>query len=255
MSSRVTTSHDESEGSQEEPGRFRTGHDQIGARARDEETKEKEGVEGGRVVTCSRPFRDSEPPFYSIVHSQIFQNTILVLLSYPPLFIELTHGPFVLASIGCPSEAANFFKFAVSFSFPFLHPFTLPMVTVGNLMQAPFILSNGTPQCTIPDMSCPCHLKIRTCKNHHTAMSYSHRSTWRSTDKQGLYEFIDQSSKWLIEDEDNVSRYFEHFQTLSNPLIYFGFISKSECNQLFWQGFHPNNCAMLLPHLVGRRST
>src|SRR5712691_11162679 len=86
-------------------------------------------------------------------------------------------------------------------------------------------------------------------------MSYSHRSTWRSTDKQGLYEFIDRSSKRLIEDEDDVSRYFEHFQTLSKPLIYFGFISKSECNQLFWQGFHPNDRARLLPQLVGRRST
>ena len=61
----------------------------------------------------------------------------------------------------------------------------------------------------------------------------SHRSTQRSTDKQGLYEFIDWSSKQLIEDEDDVSRYFEHFQTLSKPLIYFGFISRSEYNQLF----------------------
>src|SRR5712691_7588771 len=85
-------------------------------------------------------------------------------------------------------------------------------------------------------------------------MSYSHRSTRRSTDKQGLYEFIDRSSKRLIEDKDDVSRYFEHFQTLSKDLIYFDFISKSECNQLFWQGFHPNDRARLLPYLGGRHS-
>src|SRR5712691_1978465 len=86
-------------------------------------------------------------------------------------------------------------------------------------------------------------------------MSYSRRSTRRSTDKRRLYEFIDRSSRRLIEDEDDVSRYFERFQTLSDPLTYFGFISKSECNQLFWQGFHPNDRAMLLPYLVGRCST
>jgi len=83
-------------------------------------------------------------------------------------------------------------------------------------------------------------------------MSYSHRSTRRSTDKRRLYEFIDRSSRRLIEDEDDVSRYFERFQTLSDPLIYFGFISKSECTK---KGFHPNDRARLLPYLVGRRST
>jgi len=34
-----------------------------------------------------------------------------------------------------------------------------------------------------------------------------------------------------------------------------GIIYRSECNQLFWQGFHPNDHARLLPYLVGRRST
>ena len=91
--------------------------------------------------------------------------------------------------------------------------------------------------------------------HHSTAMPYSHRSTRRSTDKRGLYEFVDRSSKQPIEDEDDVSQYFEHFQTLSKPLIYFGFIFRSECNQLFWQGFYPNDRARLLPYLVGRCST
>src|SRR5712691_6977616 len=88
----------------------------------------------------------------------------------------------------------------------------------------------------------------------HTTMSYSHRSTQRQADKQRLYEFVDNSSKWLMEDEDDMAQYFKHFNTISKPLLYFHRISRMDCNKLFWQGFHPDDRARLLPYLGGRHS-
>jgi len=47
-------------------------------------------------------------------------------------------------------------------------------------------------------------------------------------------------------------RYFAHFWILSSPLLSSSYVSDTECNKLFWQGFHPNNRAMLLPYLVNK---
>ena len=85
-------------------------------------------------------------------------------------------------------------------------------------------------------------------------MSYSYRLTRRQTDKQRLYEFVDDSSEWVMEDEDDVVHYFKAFKAISKPLLYFNCISSTDCNKLFWQGFHPNDHARLLPYLGGRQS-
>jgi hypothetical protein len=56
-----------------------------------------------------------------------------------------------------------------------------------------------------------------------------------------------------MEDEDDVAEYFERFRSLSKPVLYLYGTSGRECNELFWQGFHPDDRAMLFPHIVDRR--
>jgi hypothetical protein len=84
-------------------------------------------------------------------------------------------------------------------------------------------------------------------------MSYSSTHTWSQFSRQKLQNFVDWSAKHLIKDEDDVAEYFEHFQSISNPLIYSKFMTKRECNELFWKGFHRDDCAMLYSHIVDRR--
>lgn len=72
-------------------------------------------------------------------------------------------------------------------------------------------------------------------------------------DKQRLYEFVDISSMWYMEGENDLARYYECFLALSEPLLFFHYISKRERNRLFWQGFHPDDRSMLSPYVFGRR--
>jgi len=57
-----------------------------------------------------------------------------------------------------------------------------------------------------------------------------------------------------MKDEDNVADYFDDFWTLGDPLVFSSRMSTRECNKLFWQGFHADDCAMLYPQLIGRHS-
>ena len=81
-------------------------------------------------------------------------------------------------------------------------------------------------------------------------MSYGRRTARNGSDKQKLYDYVNWSAKHLMEDEDDVAEYFEHFQALSKPVLYCYGISGRECNELFWQGFHPDDHAILYPHIV-----
>ena len=58
-----------------------------------------------------------------------------------------------------------------------------------------------------------------------------------------------------MKDKDNVAEYFECFRSISDPLIYSKFMTKRECNELFWKGFHRDDRTMLYPHIVNRRSS
>ena len=84
-------------------------------------------------------------------------------------------------------------------------------------------------------------------------MSYSHRTAWNGSDKQKHYNYVNWSAKHLMEDEDDVAEYFKCFQALSKPVLYLYGISRRECNELFWQGFHLDDHAMLFPHIIDRR--
>ena len=57
-----------------------------------------------------------------------------------------------------------------------------------------------------------------------------------------------------MEYEDDITDYFDDFWSLADPLVSSCCMSRRECNKLFWQGFHADDCAMLYPHLVGRHS-
>jgi len=57
-----------------------------------------------------------------------------------------------------------------------------------------------------------------------------------------------------MEDEDNLASYFKRFQTLRDPLLFFHYLSKKECNKLFWQGFHPDDYTTLFPYLIDKCS-
>src|SRR6266705_5618779 len=66
----------------------------------------------------SRPFRDGEPPFYSIARSWIFRNTMLVLLSYSiPLFLLNSRvDPSSSLQLAAPVRQVSFHQI------PVLHP-------------------------------------------------------------------------------------------------------------------------------------
>src|SRR5260221_1404556 len=68
-----------------------------------------------------------------------------------------------------------------------------------------------------------------------------------------LYELVDFSSNWPMEGEDDLAGYYEHFLSLSEPLLFFRNLSKRECNKLFLQGFHPDDHATLFPYLIDKR--
>ena len=47
-------------------------------------------------------------------------------------------------------------------------------------------------------------------------------------------------------DEDDVNKYYNRFLDLANPLLNSYHLKDKECNILFWYGFHPEDCMMIL---------
>src|SRR5712691_1333629 len=78
------------------------------------------------------------------------------------------------------------------------------------------------------------------------------------TDKQELYDLVDWASTWHIDwaskphtnVETEIARYFEDFMLLSGPLVFFRYMSKTKCAELFLQGFHPDVRAKIR-HILG----
>jgi hypothetical protein len=60
-------------------------------------------------------------------------------------------------------------------------------------------------------------------------MSYSNKSHTKIHHyKRGLYDFVHASSRWYMEGENDLARYYEHFLALSEPLLFFHNVSKRE---------------------------
>ena len=64
-------------------------------------------------------------------------------------------------------------------------------------------------------------------------MSYSSMRTQSRFSRQKLQDLIDWSAKHLIKDKDDVAEYFERFQSISDPLIYSKFMTKSVVTHYF----------------------
>ena len=67
--------------------------------------------------------------------------------------------------------------------------------------------------------------------------------------KQEIYNLVDWSSQWCIKDEDDIADYITAFWLLCEPLLTSYYMSLTECKDLFWQGFHPDDCAKISPQV------
>ena len=80
-------------------------------------------------------------------------------------------------------------------------------------------------------------------------MSYSSMPNWCQVITQELFDVVDWSSKSCMENEDNLSGYDTVFWSLCDPLLTSHYMSLRECEDLFWQGFHPNNHTKITPEI------
>jgi hypothetical protein len=78
-------------------------------------------------------------------------------------------------------------------------------------------------------------------------MSYSSLTDQCQVIEQEVYNLVDWSSQWCMKDEDDVANYVTAFWALCEPLLTFYYMSLTEREDLFWQGFHPDNCVLLSP--------
>jgi len=81
-------------------------------------------------------------------------------------------------------------------------------------------------------------------------MSHSITPAEIQFDKQELYDFVDESSKWRMNDKGNVTEYAAVFWYLCEPLITFHYMSLGECEERFLQGFHPDIRAKFPPEVT-----
>src|SRR6266702_2403105 len=51
---------------------------------------------------------------------------------------------------------------------------------------------------------------------------------------------------------DDVLQYYRQFLWLSAPLVHAGHLSEEERDSTFWYGYHPEDCEVLQPHLLGK---
>jgi len=87
----------------------------------------------------------------------------------------------------------------------------------------------------------------RDSPGNHTAMSHSIIPAELQLDKQELHDFVDETSKWPMEDKDDVTKYTTVFWYCCQPLIALGHMSLGECEELYLQGFHPDVRARFPP--------
>ena len=74
----------------------------------------------------------------------------------------------------------------------------------------------------------------------------------RRRSKQQLYDFVKFSMKLYMEGDDDVFRYYQHFQILSHQLLDGRRLSEEERDMMFWLGFHPEDRVTLSHCLLYR---
>ena len=70
--------------------------------------------------------------------------------------------------------------------------------------------------------------------------------------KRKLFDFIKDSVHYLMEEENDVLRYYQEFNLLSKPLFDLGRLTSQECDAAFMCSFHPDDCSDLLPCLIAK---
>lgn len=83
-------------------------------------------------------------------------------------------------------------------------------------------------------------------------MSYSSTPNRCQVIAQELFDVVDWSSKSRMENEDDLSGYDTVFWSLCDPLLASHYMSPRECEDIFWQGFHPNDRAKITPEIRQR---
>jgi len=67
-----------------------------------------------------------------------------------------------------------------------------------------------------------------------------------------LDSIVEWTSIWPMRDEEALTQYFKRFQPLADHLVTLHAMSIRECNALFWQGLHSDNCSTLHPYLLDK---
>ncbi|KAH9170961.1 hypothetical protein EDB89DRAFT_1224214 [Lactarius sanguifluus] len=70
--------------------------------------------------------------------------------------------------------------------------------------------------------------------------------------RQRLLNYVQDSSRTRMDCEDDVLQYYRQFLCYSAPLVHAGHLTEEDRNAAFWYGFHPEDCKVLWPRLLGK---
>jgi hypothetical protein len=94
------------------------------------------------------------------------------------------------------------------------------------------------PHCHSACCTVPCMLPL--------AMPYNSQPPLSKNTKKNVFNYI----LWLMElpmtEESEVTKYYNWFLDLTEPLLDLCMLEDKECNTLFWCSFHPDDHALLL---------
>ena len=81
---------------------------------------------------------------------------------------------------------------------------------------------------------------------------YDDTSALSHHSEQKLMDFVKQSSKHRMNDEEDVLQYYRHFLVLSKPLLDSHRLTYSERDRAFWSGFHSRDRAEMYTRLIAK---
>ncbi|KAI9450243.1 hypothetical protein BJY52DRAFT_1192006 [Lactarius psammicola] len=70
--------------------------------------------------------------------------------------------------------------------------------------------------------------------------------------RQKLQCYIQNSSRSRMDCIDDVLQYYRQFLCYSAPLVHAGHLTEEDRDAAFWRGFHPEDCKVLWPRLIGK---
>ncbi|KAI9437403.1 hypothetical protein BJY52DRAFT_602411 [Lactarius psammicola] len=70
--------------------------------------------------------------------------------------------------------------------------------------------------------------------------------------RQKLQCYIQDSSRSRMDCIDDVLQYYRQFLCYSAPLVHAGHLTEEDRDAAFWRGFHPEDCKVLWPRLIGK---